>query len=148
MPWGPRVFTDTIKDGMNTLSIRYLQDSLHSIFLFVDDNVVSTVLFGKRCFLLSGSGPDDSSATRFGDLAQEKAQTTGDSVDQYDVTFLDIIRFLHKAYSGKTLKEHRSRSSSRDGIGNGTHILPWDRDVLCKRTRLGGCLHGVQVGSA
>jgi hypothetical protein len=144
--WDPRVFTDTIKDGVNAFSVCYLQDSLHSILLLVNDNVVGAVLFGKRRFLLVGSGPDDSGATRFGNLAEEKAQTTGNSVDQYDVTLLDIIPFLHKGCSSETLKEHRCRGTSGDRIGNRTHVLPWDGDVLCMRTR--GMLRGILVGSA
>ena len=139
--WDVRVFTDTIKDGVNTFSVRYLQDSLHGVFLFVDDNVVGTILSGKRRFLLGRSGPDDGSAARFGDLAQEKAQTTGNGVDQYDVTLLDVIRFLRKACRSETLKEYRSRGASRDRIGNGVHVLPWDRHVLCMPTR--GLLHGI-----
>ena len=144
--WGSRVFTDTIEDGVNTFSVRYLQDSLHSILLFVDDDVVGAILFGKRRFLLGGCGPDDSGAARFGDLTEEKAQTTGNGVDQYDVTLLDIICVLHKGCSSETLKEHRCRGTSRDGIGNRIHALPWDGDVLCMRTR--GMLHGILVGSA
>lgn len=130
---------------MNTFSVRYLQDSLHSIFLFVDDDVVGAVLFSKRGFLLGGSGSDDSGAARFGDLAEEKAKTTGNSVDQNGVTLLDVVRFLHKAYSSETLEKYRNCGKSRDGIGNRKRGLPRDGDVLCVRIR--GILLDILVGS-
>ena len=99
-----RVFTNTVKDGMNTFSVCYLQDSLNGILFLVDDDVVSAVLLGKRGLLLSRGSSDDSSAARFGELAEEKAQTARNSMNEYDVTLLDVVCFLHKGNSSDTLK--------------------------------------------
>ena len=106
-----RVFTNTVKDGMNTFSVCYLQDSLNGVFFLVDDDVVSAVLLGKRGLLLGGGSSDDSSATRFGELAKKKTQAAGNGMDEYDITLLDVVCFLHKGNSSEALSECRNRST-------------------------------------
>lgn len=109
---------------MNALSICNLQNPLNGVFFLVYDDVVCAVSLGKRSFLLSGGGTDDSGATMFGELAEEKTQTAGDSMDEYDITLLNVVCFLHKGSSSDTLDESGNSGKGRDGVGNRIDGVP------------------------
>ena len=89
-----RVLSNTIKDSVYTHSIREFQHPLYRVLNRVENNMISSVRFGKLRLCRRRGRPNDGSPNVLRQLGEQETQTPCGGMNEYGITLLDRVRLL------------------------------------------------------